>query len=159
MAAGIIALALEANPLLTWRDVQHIIVLTSRPLNLKAPDWKKNALGRSVSHSYGYGLMDASAMVKKARNWKLMPVQNECLVTSPYYYKIIPAMGYITIELEVNDCPGIKYLEHVSIWKVYIFTYFILVRLGRDFSGLGGTRSSWLRNRLKKVSCVTSIPV
>lgn len=113
MAAGIIALALEANPLLTWRDVQHIIVLTSRPLNLKAPDWKKNALGRSVSHSYGYGLMDASAMVKKARNWKLMPVQNECLVTSPYYYKIIPAMGYITIELEVNDCPGIKYLEHV----------------------------------------------
>ncbi|TRY77950.1 hypothetical protein TCAL_06464 [Tigriopus californicus] len=113
MAAGIIALALEANPLLTWRDVQHIIVLTSRPLNLKAPDWKKNALGRSVSHSYGYGLMDASAMVKWAREWKLMPKQEECLVSSPYYYKIIPAMGYITIELEVHDCPGIKYLEHV----------------------------------------------
>ena len=31
MAAGIVALALEANPELTWRDVQHIIVRTSIP--------------------------------------------------------------------------------------------------------------------------------
>ena len=32
MASAIIALALEANPSLTWRDVQHLIVQTSRPL-------------------------------------------------------------------------------------------------------------------------------
>ena len=31
MAAGIVALALEANPEMTWRDVQHIVVRTSRP--------------------------------------------------------------------------------------------------------------------------------
>ena len=31
MAAGIVALALEANPSLSWRDVQHIIVRTSIP--------------------------------------------------------------------------------------------------------------------------------
>ena len=31
MAAGIVALALEANPELSWRDVQHIIVRTSIP--------------------------------------------------------------------------------------------------------------------------------
>ena len=31
MAAGIVALTLEANPELTWRDVQHIIVRTSLP--------------------------------------------------------------------------------------------------------------------------------
>ena len=113
MAAAIIALALEANPELHWRDVQHIIVRTSRPLNLKAPDWQKNGMGRSVSHSYGYGLMDASAMVNLARNWRLMPPQETCDVSSPYYYKIIPAMGYVTVELEVN-CPSIKHLEHVS---------------------------------------------
>ena len=36
MAAGIVALTLEANPELTWRDVQHIIVRTSLPRgNLK----------------------------------------------------------------------------------------------------------------------------
>ena len=32
MASAIIALALEANPSLTWRDVQHLVVKTSRPL-------------------------------------------------------------------------------------------------------------------------------
>ena len=31
MAAGMVALALEANPELTWRDVQHIVVRTSIP--------------------------------------------------------------------------------------------------------------------------------
>jgi hypothetical protein len=30
MAAAIVALTLEANPSLTWRDVQHIIVRTAR---------------------------------------------------------------------------------------------------------------------------------
>lgn len=113
MAAAIIALALEANPDLTWRDVQHIIVRTSRPLDLKAPDWTTNAMGRKVSHSYGYGLMDATAMVSIARNWRMMPKQMECTVTSPYYYKEIPAMGYETVTMEV-DCPRIKKLEHVK---------------------------------------------
>ena len=34
MAAGIVALALEANPNLTWRDVQHIAVRTAIPKGL-----------------------------------------------------------------------------------------------------------------------------
>ena len=59
IAAGIIALALEANPALTWRDVQHLIVRTSKTKNLKASDWKTNGVGRKFSHSYGFGLMDA----------------------------------------------------------------------------------------------------
>lgn len=33
------------SPLLTWRDVQHIIVKTSRAGHLSAPDWKTNAAG------------------------------------------------------------------------------------------------------------------
>ena len=40
MAAAIIALTLEANPDLTWRDVQHIMVRTSKPANLQAQDWR-----------------------------------------------------------------------------------------------------------------------
>ncbi len=35
MAAAIVALTLEANPELTWRDVQHIIVRTAKPQDLK----------------------------------------------------------------------------------------------------------------------------
>lgn len=114
MAAGIIALALEANPSLTWRDVQHLIVKTSQPRNLKATDWRTNGMKRKVSHSYGYGIMDTGAMVSLARNWTLVPEQKKCTISSPYYYKVVPPMSSVTIELEVdNDCHGINSLEHV----------------------------------------------
>ena len=75
MAAAMIALVLEAKPSLTWRDVQHIIVRTSRPANLRATDWQTNGMGRKVSHSYGYGLMDTAAMVRAAKEWTLVPRQ------------------------------------------------------------------------------------
>jgi hypothetical protein len=38
----------------------------------------------SVSHSFGYGLMDAYAMVKLARNWKTVPEQHKCEVSAPH---------------------------------------------------------------------------
>uniref|UniRef100_A0A4W4G615 P/Homo B domain-containing protein n=1 Tax=Electrophorus electricus TaxID=8005 RepID=A0A4W4G615_ELEEL len=69
LAAGIIALALEANKNLTWRDMQHLVVRTSNPAHLLTDDWKTNGVGRKVSHSYGYGLLDAAAIVALAQNW------------------------------------------------------------------------------------------
>ncbi|VDI61786.1 minor extracellular serine protease Vpr, partial [Mytilus galloprovincialis] len=44
IASGIIALALQANPNLTWRDVQHLIVLTSsrKGFNDTYSDWSVN---------------------------------------------------------------------------------------------------------------------
>jgi len=47
LAAGICALALEANRDLTWRDMQHIVVRTAKPANLQAPDWVVNGVGRN----------------------------------------------------------------------------------------------------------------
>ncbi|KTG42889.1 hypothetical protein cypCar_00035523 [Cyprinus carpio] len=78
MAAGIIALTLAANPALTWRDVQHIVVKTSRRGHLSASDWQSNGAGYDVSHLYGFGLMDAEAMVKEAETWKQVPPQHVC---------------------------------------------------------------------------------
>lgn len=41
------ALALEANPSLTWRDMQHIVVLTSKPDPLeKEAGWLINGVKR-----------------------------------------------------------------------------------------------------------------
>ncbi|CAG2240268.1 FURIN [Mytilus edulis] len=82
LAAGLVALALEANPGLTWRDMQHIVVHTAKKANLKADDWVVNGVNRSVSHSFGYGLMDAGAMVRLARNWTKVPPQHICEIRS-----------------------------------------------------------------------------
>ena len=74
-----VALALEAAPQLTWRDLQHLVVLTSNPRPLLAePGWQTNSLGRAVSHKFGYGLLDAGQLVRRAANWSLVPEQTIC---------------------------------------------------------------------------------
>lgn len=79
LAAGIVALALEANPSLTWRDMQYLVVLTSRPEPLeKEAGWVLNGSKRKVSHKFGYGLMDAGGMVNLAEKWIAVPAQHIC---------------------------------------------------------------------------------
>ncbi|KAF6210162.1 hypothetical protein GE061_013264 [Apolygus lucorum] len=121
LAAGICALALEANTELTWRDMQHIVVATAKPANLKSTDWVTNGVGRNVSHSFGYGLMDAAAMVRLARSWVTVPTQQKCEVSAPHIDKAIPAKSHVTLTLTVRECPGVRYLEHVQA-KITLMT-------------------------------------
>lgn len=114
LAAGIAALVLEANRNLTWRDLQHIVVRTAKPGNLKDPTWAKNGVGRRVSHSFGYGLMDAAAMVRLARTWKTVPDQQICEINAPHLDKQIPPRTKVTLQLLVEHCMGVNYLEHVQ---------------------------------------------
>lgn len=113
LAAGICALVLESNPKLTWRDMQHIVVRTAKPANLIAKDWRTNALGRNVSHAFGYGLMDAAAMIVMAKQWTTMPEQFSCEIKSPPMDKYIPPKGYIELKLGAK-CKNIRFLEHVQ---------------------------------------------
>ncbi|CAB9514520.1 Furin-like protease 1, isoform 1 [Seminavis robusta] len=67
--AGAIALVLEANPMLGWRDVQSILAATARKIDEDNPSWTTN--GALVHHSnlYGFGTMDARAAVEVAKTW------------------------------------------------------------------------------------------
>jgi len=115
MAAGIIALVLEANPKLTWRDLQHITVRTAKKANLKANDWTRNGAGYNVSHAFGFGLMDAGAMVKLAKNWTTVPEQKVCEATWKGEVEL-PISNEVVIALPVGDeCGNIEVLEHVHI--------------------------------------------
>lgn len=104
---------LESNPRLTWRDMQHIVVRTAKPANLVAKDWRTNAMGRNVSHAFGYGLMDAAAMILMAKQWTTVPDQYTCRISAPPMDKPIPARGYIELKLNAQ-CNNISYLEHVQ---------------------------------------------
>uniref|UniRef100_A0A8C7XXT1 Furin (paired basic amino acid cleaving enzyme) b n=1 Tax=Oryzias sinensis TaxID=183150 RepID=A0A8C7XXT1_9TELE len=111
LAAGIIALALEANMNLTWRDMQHLVVRTSQPGHLSAADWKTNGVGRTVSHSYGYGLLDAAAMVGLAQNWTTVGPQHQCAHTIDIGNKLV-------FSKSLDACWGrpdyVSSLEHVQ---------------------------------------------
>jgi hypothetical protein len=78
IAAGIIALALEANSKLTWRDVMYLVVLTSRPKAIKSNNYIVNKRGFLVSSRYGFGLMDAGRMVDMAKKWQNVPILRSC---------------------------------------------------------------------------------
>jgi len=69
LVSGVIALVLEANPDLTWRDVQNILVHSSRKNDANDSSWNLNGAGHDVSHKFGFGAVDASAAVSLAENW------------------------------------------------------------------------------------------
>ena len=94
LVSGVIALMLEANSNLTWRDVQHILVETSRKNNASDFSWKTNGDGHVVSHKYGFGVVDASAAVTLAEQWTSMGP--ELNISS----------GMSTVDLDIPDNSG-----------------------------------------------------
>uniref|UniRef100_A0A8P4G7B9 Furin (paired basic amino acid cleaving enzyme) a n=1 Tax=Dicentrarchus labrax TaxID=13489 RepID=A0A8P4G7B9_DICLA len=116
LAAGIIALALEANKNLTWRDMQHLVVRTSHPAHLLTNDWRTNGVGRKVSHSYGYGLLDASAIVALAKTWTSVGPQRKCVISMVSEPRNIGS--HLSINMSVDACIGtdshVTSLEHVQ---------------------------------------------
>jgi subtilisin-like proprotein convertase family protein len=84
---GVIALMLEANAGLGWRDVQNILSLTATHTGsaigaaanrFEQGAWQVNGAsnwnggGLSFNGSYGYGLVDAFASVRMAEVWPLL---------------------------------------------------------------------------------------
>ncbi|XP_004406659.1 PREDICTED: neuroendocrine convertase 1 isoform 2 [Odobenus rosmarus divergens] len=122
LAAGIFALALEANPNLTWRDMQHLVVWTSEydPL-ANNPGWKKNGAGLMVNSRFGFGLLNAKALVDLAdpRTWTSVPEKKECVVKdNDFEPRALKGNGEVIIEIPTRACEGqdnaIKSLEHVQ---------------------------------------------
>lgn len=75
IVSGIVALMLEANPNLGYRDVQQILALSARKVNDPATEWRDNKAhhwnggGMHTSHDYGFGAVDARAAVRLAESW------------------------------------------------------------------------------------------
>ena len=71
VVAGVIALMLQVNPNLGWRDVQAILAETASPTDPTDDSWttNNNGNGLHVSYKYGFGLVDAAAAVEASRSW------------------------------------------------------------------------------------------
>lgn len=67
LAAGVIALMLEARPCLTWRDVQHLIVHTAVRVEIDPDEWQVNELKFAHSHKHGFGLIDSWRLVTASK--------------------------------------------------------------------------------------------
>uniref|UniRef100_A0A4W5MLK0 Furin (paired basic amino acid cleaving enzyme) a n=1 Tax=Hucho hucho TaxID=62062 RepID=A0A4W5MLK0_9TELE len=147
LAAGIIALALEANKNLTWRDMQHLVVRTSHPAHLLTNDWNTNGVGRKVSHSYGYGLLDASAIVALAKNWTNVGPQKKCVLSMVAEPRNIGSHLLITKTVAgcVETANHVSSLEHAQAQLT--LSYNRRGNLGIYLTSPQGTRSTLLAPR------------
>ncbi|KAL3861839.1 hypothetical protein ACJMK2_007853, partial [Sinanodonta woodiana] len=116
VASGIIALSLQANPNLNWRDVQHLIVLTSKKYSLTDSyySWQLNGAKKYVHPRLGFGLMDAEDMVRYASTWTQVPSQVlfQSSTSSPNSY--VGASG-VSNSITIGSGCSIQYLEHVQV--------------------------------------------
>lgn len=69
LAAGVVALMLQANPNLGWRDVQEILIRSATQVSPADADWRTNSAGFTFNHKFGSGLINAQAAVALATNW------------------------------------------------------------------------------------------
>ncbi len=70
-AAGVIALMLEANPNLGWRDVRLILAQSARKNHAADAGWTTSttAPAYNFNHKYGFGVINAQAAVNLASSW------------------------------------------------------------------------------------------
>ncbi|MCA3012746.1 MAG: S8 family serine peptidase [Myxococcaceae bacterium] len=67
VVAGVVALVLQANPQLTWRDVRRVLARSARQNDPSHRDWAVNGAGLFVNHDYGFGVVSADAAVQLAK--------------------------------------------------------------------------------------------
>lgn len=75
-------IVLPFSPKLSWRDIQHLAVLTSKRNSLFDAKgrfhWTMNGVGLEFNHLFGFGVLDAGAMVALAKRWKTVPPRYHC---------------------------------------------------------------------------------
>ncbi|KAL1944799.1 hypothetical protein VTO73DRAFT_3229 [Trametes versicolor] len=134
-AAGVFALALQARPDLSWRDIQHLCVRTALQVNPDDPDWESTASGRMYSYKYGFGSLNGYEFVKAAQDWQ--PVKPQGWIDLPVVQlnngtmdvdekaqggqPILPdgVESKLTITREMLDEHNFEKLEHITV-KVWI---------------------------------------
>ncbi|CAH8504944.1 unnamed protein product [Dicrocoelium dendriticum] len=122
-AAGVFALALETNPNLTWRDIQHLTVLTSKRNHLydreHTHNWTINGAGLEFNHLFGFGVLDAGDMVRLARSWKTVPERFHCIAGTFKGRRTVTLLEPIEVHMNTDACRDspqnqVNYLEHVQ---------------------------------------------
>ena len=136
IVSGVVALMLDANPNLGWRDVQNIIAAsathTGSAIGAGSPGTNENSNwflneaanwnggGMHFSNDYGYGAVNAYNAVRMAEVWSLFaPAQTsaneQVWHTEDDTDRVIPDNGTLQFSVPISPGPGIE-VEHVELW-------------------------------------------
>ena len=115
VVSGVVALMLEANPNLGWRDVQEILMSTAAQNDRFDRGWTNNAAGFHFHDSYGAGMVDAGAAVAMAQTWTNLP---EHLVVSAVQTNLnlaIPDLAATGVSVNFDVQAQDFRVEHVTL--------------------------------------------
>lgn len=124
LAAGVFALVLQVRPELTWRDMQWLTVDTAVPFDAPEQpepyDWQETAYGKKFSHQYGYGKLDAWALVEAAKDFKM--VKPQAWFNTPWQHirQPIPQndtglASHFSVTKKLLKQANLERLEHVTV--------------------------------------------
>ena len=116
LAAGVVALVLQANPSLSWRDLRLVLAQSARmndPLDL---DWATNGAGYAINHKYGFGVIDAAAALALAQAWVNVGPMTTFTTPTDQPNLAIPDASVVGVASSiVVTGSGIASIEHVEI--------------------------------------------
>lgn len=98
MVSGVVALMLEANPRLGWRDVKEILMRSASMTDATNAGWFTNGAGQRFNHEYGAGRANAEAAVRMARSWTNLP---------PDRWSAWPMVGRQPVAIPDGDASGV----------------------------------------------------
>ncbi len=114
IAAGVVALMLQANPALSWRDVRWILASTAKPVS-NATETGGAAIGHGVySHKAGFGLIDAHAAVNMAKTYAGLPAMKTCTLTLASSAQGPDSNGRLQLSASSGNC-NIGTLESADV--------------------------------------------
>ncbi len=117
--AGIVALMLQVNNRLGWRDVQHVLIHSCNRTDIRSESWTQNGANLWHSHDYGFGIPDARRAVSIARTWRNVP--RPATIYSSGKKDLNPSLSIPVGDEKALfwDCPaGAKdsfFVEHVEV--------------------------------------------
>lgn len=95
MVSGVVALMLQANPSLSWRDVRWLLARTARPAQLGSLDAEASAMNNHGYHArVGFGRVHAGDAIAAARGFPGLPPEQRC------------DSGLLRVQQPIADMPG-----------------------------------------------------
>ncbi len=114
-AAGVVALLLEKNPNLGWRDVQEILIRSAFKCKPTDAGWVNNSAGFKFNHDFGAGLIDANAAVTLAGTWTNLLAQTSTISTQASLSVPIPENNATGITRTFNLSASSIRVEQVTV--------------------------------------------
>jgi subtilisin family serine protease len=142
VTSGVVALMLDANSSLTWRDVKHILASTSDQVDstisatnltingvayAAEPAWLTNAVGYKFHNYYGFGRVNAGLAVSAAQSYtagSLGSFRDTGWVDS----------GTISLAIPDNDASGVSNVNAVSS-SITVEAVQVKINLAHSFTG------------------------